>query len=452
MSSQVRPFFRALSAGFLALIFTVTCVAQDAATKLDAYLKASTEQGLFTGTVFVAQKGRVVLSKGYGMANIELDIANSPQTVFRIGSITKQFTAVAILLLQEQGKLSVQDPVCKFVANCPPAWQPITIRHLLAHTSGIPNYTSIPEYLKLQPLHAPLDSLIGRFRDLPLTFVPGEKFSYSNSGYVLLGAIIEKASGQTYAYFIRSRLLEPLQMKNSGYDRHDLILKNRATGYTTDGNSWTNSPYLDMSIPHAAGALYSTVGDLYLWDQALYTDKVLNAKSTAAMYTAVLDNYAYGWIVDTEFKRKRISHGGGINGFATLIARYPDEKVTIIVLSNLQSANAGKIGRDLGAALFGEPYELAKARVVAKVDPKIYDAYVGKYQIEADATLTVTRNGDRLFVQITGLKSVEIFPESQTKFFLKGVDSQITFVKNSQGKATSLVLHQGGDHAAKKVE
>ncbi len=452
MSSHTRPLFRALSVGLLTLIFAVTCAAQDAATKLDAYLTTAAEQRLFSGTAFVAQDGRVVLSKGYGMANIELDVANSPQTKFRLGSITKQFTAAAILLLQEQGKLSVQDPVCKFVTDCPPAWQPLTIHHLLTHSGGVPNFTSFPDYTKLQTLPAPVDSLLGRFRDKPLAFTPGEKFSYSNSGYVLLGAIIEKASGQTYGDFVRARIFEPLNMKNSGYDRHDLIIKNRATGYANDGSKWTNSPYLDMTIPHAAGALYSTVEDLYLWDQSLYSEKLLSAKSLALMFTPALNEYAYGWTVGTQFNKKRIGHGGGINGFATNITRYPEDKVTVIVLSNLQSANTGKLGRDLAAALFGEPYEIAKVRVVAKVDPKLYDAYVGKYQLAPDATVSVTRKGDQLFAQISGQPSLEIFPESETKFFLKIVDAQLTFFKDSQGKVTQLILHQGGDRFAKKIE
>ncbi|MEP7272515.1 MAG: serine hydrolase [Acidobacteriota bacterium] len=437
----------------VALAILLTSVsAQDVAAKLDAYATAAAQQKLFTGSVLIAQKGTVLLSKGYGMANIELDVANTPQTKFRLGSITKQFTAASILLLQEQGKLSVQDPVCKFVTECPPAWQALTIHHLLSHTGGVPNFTSFPDYTKTMMMPSPAEVTLGRFKDKPLTFTPGEKWNYSNSGYVLLGVIIEKVSGLNYGEFVRTRIFEPLKMSNSGYDRFDLITKNRASGYANDRGIWVNAPYLDMTIPHAAGSLYSTVEDLYLWDQSLYTERLLNAKSLAHMFTMVLNDYGYGWGVGTQFQRKHISHGGGINGFATFISRYPEEKVTVIVLSNFQQANAGKIARDLGAAVFGEPYEIPRARVVAKVDPKIYDAYLGKYELAPPATMTVTRNGEKLFAQLTGQPVFEIFPESETKFFLRVVEAQLTFVRNEEGKVTQLILHQGGDRIFRKIE
>jgi CubicO group peptidase (beta-lactamase class C family) len=452
MSSQ---YFRPISLRYalVVLLFLVApAIGQDAASKLEEYLNTVTKDRLFSGAVLVAQNGKILLSKGYGMANIELDVPNTAQTRFRLGSITKQFTAASILLLQEQGKLSVSDSICKYIADCPAAWQPVTVHHLLNHSGGVPNFTSFPDYQKTMMIPSPIESLIARFKDRPLAFAPGEKMSYSNSGYILLGAVIEKVSGQSYADFLRARILDPLKMNATGYDRSDTIIKGRAAGYSDKGAHWVNAPHIDMSIPHAAGAMYSTVEDLYLWDQALYTDKLLSAKLKESMFTPGLNNYGYGFGITTPNNRKLISHGGGINGFATYIARYPDDRVTVIVLSNLEQAKSGMFARDLAAIVFGEKYETPRARVVAKVDPKIYDSYVGKYELRPNFILTVRRDGDRLLTQATGQPEFEIYPESETKFFVKVFEAQITFVKDTTGKVTQAILNQGGERVAKKIE
>jgi CubicO group peptidase (beta-lactamase class C family) len=440
-----------IAASFLVL-WAVPALAQDVSAKLDEYLSTAAAQHQFSGSALVAQNGKVLLGKGYGMASIELDVPNTAQTRFRLGSITKQFTAAAILLLQEQGKLSVGDSVCKFIADCPAAWQPVTVHHLLNHSGGVPNFTSFPEYTKTMMIASPLDATIARFKNLPLSFTPGEKFTYSNSGYILLGAIIEKVSGRSYADFLQANIFDPLKMANTGYDRHDRIIRSRASGYSNQGGAWSNAAYLDMSIPHAAGALYSTVEDLYTWDQALYGDKLLSAKSRDAMFTPGHNQYGYGFGIQQMFGRRMIAHGGGINGFSTYIARYTDDKVTVIVLSNLQQANAGRFARDLAAAVFGEKYEVPGTQTDVKVDTKILEGYVGKYELAPNFYLNVRRDGERLFTQATGQSEVEIFPESETKFYLKVVEAQITFVKDQGGKVTHLILHQGGNHQARKIE
>lgn len=428
--------------------------AQDTNAKFDEYLTALTKQDRFMGSVLVAREGKVLFSKGYGMANLEFDIPNTPQTKFRLGSVTKQFAAASILLLQERGKLSVQDPVCKYVENCPKTWEPITVHHLLSHTSGIPNFTNFPEYPKTMMIPATMDSLLARFKDKPLDFQPLEKWNYSNSGYVLLGHIIEKVSGESFESFLQKNILTPLKMQNSGYDLHRKILKNRATGYSPSGNGKANSEIIDMTIPHAAGAMYSTVEDLFLWNEALFGDKLLSAKSREAMTTAVKNNYGYGLTIDKMHNRQAVSHGGGINGFNTYLARFPEEKVTVVVLRNVDGGapGPGKISADLAAILFGEKYEMPQAQTLTKVDPKLYDAYVGEYQLAPTFIIAVRRDGDRLMAQATGQPAFEIFPESETKFFLKVVEAKITFVKDASGKVTHLILHQGGDQKASKIK
>jgi CubicO group peptidase (beta-lactamase class C family) len=431
--------------------------AQDLKASMDAYVQAHVAVNHFSGAVLVARGGQVIFEKGYGPADAEWNVPNSPQTKFRLGSVTKQFTAAAILLLQEQGKLSVQDPVCRFLAPCPEAWAPITVHHLLTHTSGIPNLTDFPDYRSTMGLPSPAAKTIDRFSGKPLEFVPGSTFKYSNSGYIVLGLIVEKASGMPYAAFLSERILKPLQMNDTGYDDPAVVLSRRASGYALDGERLRNAAFIDMTVPGGAGALYSTVEDLLKWDQALYTDRLLAAASREAMFTPFKQNYAYGWTVTAPspatFGRRQIAHGGGINGFATYIARFPDDKVTVVVLSNLESGRPAVVARDLAAIVFGEKYETPVVRQAIHVDPKTLERYVGQYELAPAFILTVTREGDRLFTQATGQQKIEVFAETPVKFFLRVVDAQITFVEGADGSVASLVLHQNGrDMPAKKIK
>jgi len=425
----------------------------DFATKVETYVAAQMKINQFSGAVLVAKDGTVLFSKGYGLANREFDLPNTPQTKFRLGSLTKQFTAAAILLLEERGKLSTNDPIGKYLDPCPEPWKPVTIHHLLTHTSGIPSYTDSPDYRKMMASPLSTAEMVARFSNKPLEFAVGERFKYSNSGYFLLGVIIEEVSGQSYEAFLRASVFAPLGMKDSGYDRFETILPRRATGYSFRSGGLGNSAYLDMGQPYAAGSLYSTTEDLLTWERALAARQLLSAASYEKMFQPFKGNYAYGWTVATRFKRKHIGHGGGINGFSTMISRYPEENVCVIVLSNLESANAGRISRDLEAILFRENYEIPRERLVAKVDPAIYDAYVGRYELSPTFILTITRDGDRLLSQATNQPQVEIFPESETKFFLRVVDAQISFGQDQTGAVTHLILHQGGrDQTARKVK
>ncbi len=438
----------------LLLVLAAIASAQDLAPKFDEYMSALAKQQRFMGSVLVARDGKVIFSKGYGLANAELDTPNTPQTKFRLGSITKQFTAAAILLLQERGKLNVQDPICKYIDNCPAAWNEITLHHLLSHTGGVPNFTSFPDYQPKMMLPVTTQEMIARFKDKPLDFKPGEKWNYSNSGYFLLGHVIEKVSGESYEAFLQKNIFEPLKLTSTGYDHFDTILKNRATGYSLDKGKMVNSVYLDMSQPFSAGSLYSTVGDLFLWNEALYSGKLLSPKSLEAMTTPVKNGYGYGLGIQTKSGRRVISHGGGINGFSTFIARYADDKVTLVVLRNADygSPGPGPITQDLAAILFGEKYEIPTATAEVKVDPKLYDAYAGRYEVAPNFILTISKEGDHLMAQATGQPKFELFPESETKFFLKVIEAKVTFVKDATGKVTHLILHQGGDREAKRID
>jgi CubicO group peptidase (beta-lactamase class C family) len=334
------------------------CRAQDLAARLDQQVRAYVEQQRFSGSVLVARDGRILFSKGYGMANAEWGVPNTPASKFRLGSITKQFTAAVVLMLEQQGKLKVEDPVSKYLPDAPAACGKVTIHHLLTHTSGIPNFTSFPDYVKTMTLPSPAAETVKRFRDKPLEFEPGSQFRYSNSGYLLLGNLIEKITGRSYEELVGKWIFEPLGMKDTGYDHPERILKNRASGYSKTGKTLANARYLDMTIPHAAGALYSTTEDLLRWDQALYTEKLLPGKVLERMFTPFKGGYAYGWMIRTENNRKVIAHGGGINGFSTAVLRIPQERLFVAALSNLETRDAGRIANELARLALGERAEL----------------------------------------------------------------------------------------------
>ncbi len=447
----------------ICLLFVSFAAAQTAAAKLtdqqitakaDEYMNAAVKVDGFSGSVLVARDGKPIFNKGYGMANIELNVPNSPQTVYRLGSVTKQFTGMAITMLQERGKLSINDPLCKYVAACPDAWKPITIKNLLTHTSGIPNYTEFPDFAKTTILPISTTEMTDLLKSKPLDFTPNEKFSYSNSGFYMLGVIIEKVSGKTYADFLQENIFTPLKMKDTGYDNPLQIIKNRAAGYARTGGKILNASYMDMSVPYAAGSLYSTTGDLLLWDQALYTEKLVSQKSLDEIFTPYKSGYGYGWGIGKRFEHRSISHGGGIYGFATDISRFPDDKITAIVLTNIQGSPAGKVSNDLAAIVFGAKYEVPQERKEIAVTAKLLEEYVGEYKIEQPSiTLSITLENGKLLGQVNGQSKFALSPESETKFFSKDVNATITFSKDAGGQVAGLTLNQGGaGFPAKKIK
>jgi CubicO group peptidase (beta-lactamase class C family) len=344
------------------LLAAIGATAQDLSGKFDEYMKAATASS-FTGSVLVSRDGKVLFARGYGHANEEFAVPNAADTKFRLGSITKQFTAASILLLQERGKLNVSDPICKYLSSCPAAWTPISVHHLLTHTSGIPSYTdvkSFEEYRQLSLMTVTPAGFVETFKSKPLEFEVGQRFKYDNSGYFLLGYLIELISGRSYEAFLQENIFGPLTMTNSGYDTHDRILSNRATGYSNRNGVRINSPYLDMTVPYAAGSLYSTVNDLMTWNEALYSGKLLTAKSLEAMLTVNLGGYAYGVAVSRMHNRRVVSHAGGINGFSTELTRFPDDRVTIVLLRNADYGMPapGRIVESLAAIVFGETYQI----------------------------------------------------------------------------------------------
>ena len=550
----------------LLLLCQSTLMAQDKAAKIQEVLTLAHKYRQFNGSALVAENGKIIYKGAFGMANMEWSIPNTPDTKFRLGSITKQFTSTLVMQLVEQGKIKLDGKLSDYLPDYrKDTGQKITVHHLLTHTSGIPSYTGLPNFfadVSRNPYK--VDEFVKKYASGDLQFEPGSKFAYNNSGYFLLGAIIEKVTGKPYEQVLQENIFDPVGMKNSGYDHYSTILSKRAAGYEKTSSGYTNAPYLDMSIPYAAGSLYSTVEDLYLWDQALYTDKLISAKSKELMYTPFLEKYAYGWgVADASFKQNdqpipQIAHNGGINGFSTVIVRFPREKNLIVLLDNTgqpMDSLSGKLAR----ILYTQPYELPKMSIVAvldktisdkgieaavtqyrelklkesatydfgeqelnqlgyallragkikeaveifklnvetypkaanpydslaeaylslnqrdlaianykksleldpgnknavealkrlegpavTVDPKVFDAYVGEYELTPGFILRVFRNGEKFMTQATGQGEIEIVADSETVFSPRGVRAKLTFIKDADGKVTGVRLDQGG--------
>jgi CubicO group peptidase (beta-lactamase class C family) len=529
---------------------------QGLAEKIDAVMSEVYKPGQPGAAVIVRKNGETLFRKGYGLADLELQAPIEPDMVFRLGSITKQFTAIAVLILAEQGKLGLQDDVTRFLPDFPAQGRKITVEHLLTHTSGIQSYTDMPEWLPLMRKDMTLTELIDLFKDKPMQFEPGESWAYNNSGYILLGAVIEKVSGKTYEAFIDERIFKPLGMKHSYYGSAERIIPRRIPGYQSGNGGFVNAPYLSMTQPYAAGSLLSSVDDLAVWSDAVFSGRLVKkewldkAFAPYKLKNGESSGYGYGWFI-TEFEGHRsIEHGGGINGFTSYEMTFPEDGLFLAILTNSAvpgrnpEPRAVKIARlalgvaepvrkavavpaaDLdrlagvyegarGAAatitreagktylqrrggaknelLAASPTEfftgdnparilavrdaagtvtglrveprigpaqilvksakaVPPARRAAAVDPKVYDRLAGDYELAPDFIITILKRDDKLISQATGQPEVELFPESETRFFLKVVDAQVDFVLDASGRVTGLVLHQGGqDLPAKKI-
>ena len=344
-------------------------------TKIDELMSTYSKNGKFNGAVLVSEDNVVIYKKGFGMANMEWDIPNQTDTKFRIASITKQFTATLIMQLVSEGKLDLHIPISTYLPDYPKKNADIiTIHHLLTHTSGTPDFHEFISYKEMDPYRYLPRELVTIFAEGDLKFTPGEEFSYTNTGYVLLGVIIEKITSKTYQQVLQEKIFDPLRMHNSGFDVNYKVLKNRAAGYENRylRGDYVNANYIDMSIPYAAGSIYSTVEDLFLWDQALQTEKLLPKKYRNLLYGKYVSafngrHYGYGWIIggmqvgNTGERIETISHGGGMSGVKTLFTRIPSSKSSIILLSNTERSSRFEITNSIIGILENKSYNPKKS-------------------------------------------------------------------------------------------
>lgn len=330
------------------------CPHSVAAQEIQNELTELIDDAGFVGAAAVTRGESTVLTRAFGMANLEHGIPNTPQTKFRIGSITKQFTAAGILILQDRGLLTVSDSVGQLVPGAPELWRGITVHQLLTHTSGIMHSWPLPGFRQTMAVPTTLDETLERFRDEPLLFAPGSDYTYSGTGYFLLAKIIESVSGQPYDEFMQDAIFTPLQMNDTGSDRPDTVLPNRADGYVrADDGEIRNAPDLFTPLLTGGGNLYSTVGDMVTWHRALARHALISEAGYSQMYQPDRSQYAYGWRIGKMDGRTTISHSGSVPGFNAFILRLPEEDLCVVLLANHTTAGLGALAQSLASVALG---------------------------------------------------------------------------------------------------
>lgn len=365
------------------LVLFISITAQTKSEKIDNLLARYTDYNLFNGSVLIVEDGEVILKKGYGFANMEYDIPNSPETKFRIGSITKQFVSTLIMQLVEEGKINLDEKMTVYLPDYrKDTGDKVTIFHLLTHTSGIPSYTNIPKvWTDSLRLQYSVDYLIEHFCQGDLEFEPGTEYRYNNSGYVLLGKIVEVITGKSLSDALHERIFKPAGMLNTGIDNEQKILKKRASGYERTFDGFVGTPFFNITNAFGAGAMYSTVEDMFLWDRILYTDELLTAESKEKMFTPYLSNYGFGWgilnVVMGKDSIKIVSHSGGLNGFNTRLTRFVDDNHTIILFNNFSGASLGELSKQISNIIYDEKFEYPKKSIAKHLYEIIESSDIG---------------------------------------------------------------------------
>lgn len=417
---------------------------QSVEQKIDELLAAYAKQNKLNGSVLVAQKGKILYQKGFGFRDAEAKIPNDINSIFQIGSVTKQITAAVIMQLQQEGKLSVKDKLSKYFSGFANG-DKITIQHLLTHTSGIFNYTNDTIIMKNNVTkHYSQEEMVNLFKNYPSDFEPGAKWNYSNSGYSLLGYIIEKVEKKPYEKVVRERIFQPLGMRDSGFDFTHLSNPKKAKGYFSLSPTSIPAPVVDSTIAYSAGAIYSTIGDFYKWERAIYTSKILKSESWKAVFTPFKNKYGYGWAIDSLYGHRLTTHSGGIHGFSSNILRFPEDELAIIIFDNSSSNSLGKISNSLAAIIFNEPYQIPEEKKEIVVDRSILEKYAGEYQLAPTFSITISLEENQLKGQATGQPKFDLFAEKENLFYLKVVEAKVEFIKDVNGNVTELILYQNG--------
>jgi CubicO group peptidase (beta-lactamase class C family) len=415
---------------------------------LDAFMHSQVQNSHFSGTVLVARDNQVVFQHAYGFADLAKKLTNREDTKFAIASLSKQFTAVLIMRLQEAGKLLVTDSICRYLERCPADWSAIHISQLLSHTSGIPNFTDDSSFMAVRSSFQSREQILTRFRSKPLEFSPGATYRYSNSNYFLLGIIIETVTGLSFQENLSRYVLLPLNMTETGLESGNPPLGGHARGYraNSDGRI-VDADFMDPSWAFGAGEIYSTVGDLKKWDDALYTESLLPSAVLRSMWMPVKENYGFGWEIPAVSKatlnRRLLTHSGHTDGFVSCMSRFPDQKVVIIVLANYEMAkNACSVASGLASVAFGEKNLVKPDPVEVHLDPSLEAKYAGKYHLDFyDEDVIVTLEDGHLFAAIGQIPKAELFAASEREFFFKVFDAQVDFSVASTGKITGFVAH-----------
>jgi CubicO group peptidase (beta-lactamase class C family) len=442
-----RFALRFLPTGFGLLVAALAAAATpEQIARIDALFRAAYPPSGPGAAVIVVQDGKTVLREGYGLANVELGVPIRPDMVFRLGSTTKQFTSACILKLAEQGKLKLDDPISKSLADYPsPAGRNVTIAQLLTHTSGIKSATDMPTWFPHMREDWTVPQLIGFFANEPLEFSPGTRWHYTNSGYILLGAILEKVTGRPYAEIVADWIFQPLGMRQTRYGTEAPIIPGRVDGYRKTADGVVNAPYLSMTQPFSAGALVSTVDDLARWQAALDRGEVLSAESRRRMWTPVVlpdgrsTRYGFGWAAWKYDGHAVVEHGGTIHGFSTANMRLPDDRIYVAVLSNCGGcADPRSLALTAATELLGIPFD---QRPAASVSPAALDRVAGSYRDEDGDVWVIARAGDHL--SVAAGRPYEAYPMSEGAFFFRDSVRWLRFVSDSSGAIVAMEIDEG---------
>lgn len=449
--------FAAKSVGLLMLLFIMMSVltfrasaqtlnAKQLTAEIDKILTEQFKPGETGCAVLVAKNGQVIYRKAFGMADLELDVPMKPEMVFRIGSITKQFTAIAILQLMEQGKLSLQDEITKYIPDYPMHGHSITIEHLLTHTSGIKSYTNVPELEKFVRTDMKPEEVIEFIKTKPMEFAPGTKYNYNNSGYFMLGYIIEKITGKTYQEYIQENFFTPLGMTSSCYGNDTKIIKNRASGYQPGDSGAVNADFMSMLLPYAAGSIMSTVDDLYKWNRAVHSYKLVKKETLDMAHTPYKlsdgksTGYGYGWALSQLQGSPSIEHGGGIFGYLTNGIYLPEEDVFVALFSNNTGKSPDFLSQKIAALAIGKPLKTTGI----ELDNETLDQYTGIYENEEGTQRMITREGNQLYSQRAGSTKLKIMPSARDNFFFEESFSTVAFIRDATGKVVESVMDARG--------
>ncbi len=447
---------------------TTTALAQASgiAANADRYLSLRAEMGNFSGAVLIAKGDRVLFRKGYGYADVENRVPYTAETQHHVASISKMFTAMAALKLRDAGKLALSDPLCKYIEKCPESWRSITLDQVVHHTSGIPDYESglglgSDEYTAFMAQPNVSARIIELAMSKPLDFVPGSKFNYSNTAYMLLNTVVEKAAGVPFATYIRRTLLDPARMTSSGIAGGSPAPTRPSFGYTygdigwaklLGGVSFTDGHMRRVGKLESIGGawLYSTLDDLLKWSRIMDGGSLVSKQLATEAFTPRLEGYAAGWIVDSTFGRKRVRHPGSLPGYVSNFTKFPDDSVTIIVFTNIDRGRMSTIMRDLTAIAFGQPFDMPVRGTFLTLTPAQYAPLLGEYRIADGRKLTVTYE-DMLTAKLENQYEAGLLPISPTEFYFPLGDGRAIFKLDSTGKAVEVNMrYSAADHIAKR--
>lgn len=435
-------------------ILSITMYAQTKEEKLYQLMEAYFNINKLNGSVLVTQNGKILLNRGYGLRNISDRLPNDTNTVFQVGSLTKQCTATLILKLEEMKRLNVTDKLSRFFPDYPNG-NSITIENLLNHTSGIFNYTDDRVFMQTAAMKpVTQEIMLASFKDKPLKFSPGSNWEYSNSNYILLGYIIEKITNKPYEKVVQEMIFNPLKMTSSGFSFRELKNNNKAIGYTIySKDAGTESLEFDPTVSYAAGAMYTTTSDLYKWQKGMSLHKIISGASFDRATTPNKNNYGYGNYILNINGKKLLAHGGLTFGYSSYLGRIDQDDISIIILNNIMNTSINDIAKDVMNILYDKPYKLPAPIKEVTLSLEKLNSYIGSYQIAPQVSVVITVEEGKLFGQATGQDKILLTAQKEDCFFIRGADVRLEFTKDSSGIITGLILIDGGKEIhAKKAQ